>query len=78
MYRRQSTAKIDARLNGPSVALNLDAMPYLEIEMMWETWDCGHCLLGRTTTMMLRQMKQIETASETLALVLQPSLHEGN
>lgn len=67
MYRHLSMMKVDAKLDGPSVVLNLDAMPYLVIEMMWEMSDCGHALLGRTKTTMLLRMKLIEIASETLA-----------
>jgi hypothetical protein len=67
MYRHLSMMKVDAKLDGPSVVPNLDAMPYLVIEMMWETSDCGHALLGRTKTTMLLRMKLIEIASETLA-----------
>ena len=72
MYRRRSTTKVDARLDGPSAVLNLDAMPYLVIEMMWEMSDCGHGLLGRTKMKMLLQMKRIEIASETLVWVCRP------
>jgi hypothetical protein len=66
MYRHLSMMKVDAKLDGPSVVLNLVAMPYLVIEMMWETSDCGHAPLGRSKTTMLR-MKLIEIARETLA-----------
>lgn len=72
MSRHRSTTKVDARLDGPSAVLNLDAMPYLVIEMMWEMLDCGHDLLGRTKMKMLLQMKRIEIASETLAWVCRP------
>lgn len=72
MYRHRSTMKVDAMLDGPSAVLNLDAMPYLVIEMMWEMSDCGHYLLGRTQMKMPLQMKRIEIASETLAWVWRP------